>query len=138
MRAVAATQDELRWLESRTGGVLTRGARGIAARDSEGRTRGVVAYDNWTDSAAQCHWALDTPVALRALLPAIFSYPFEASGKLLLLGVVPELNYPSIHLAKRLGMRETHRVRDGWAMGQDLVCLELRREDCRYINRKAA
>lgn len=139
MKATAATAEQLVWLERRTGCVLTRNATGIAAVDKQGRTRGVVAYDNPTANAAQAHWALDAPIALRCLLPAVFAYPFQECGKGLLLAFIPASNRASLWTAKRLGMRETHRVRDGWATGEDLVELELRREDCRHLSpRKAA
>lgn len=133
----AASPESLRWIEARTGCVLTREARGIEAIDSRGVVRGQVAYDNWTENAVQAHMAVDTPVAWRALVKPAFEYPFTQSGKSVIMGVIPAGNARSVHLAKRLGLRETYRVRDGWANGEDLVVLEMRRDECRWLQEAA-
>lgn len=133
----AASPESLRWIEARTGCVLTRNAKGIEAVDAKGNVRGQVAYDCWTDNAVQAHMAVDTPVAWRSLVRPAFEYPFSQAGKSVILGIIPAGNARSIHLARRLGLRETHRVRDGWARGEDLVVLEMRREECRWLKEAA-
>jgi hypothetical protein len=137
VNAQAASPAQLRWLEARAGCLLTPGARGVAAVDDKGHTRGVVAYDCWTESAAQAHMAVDTPMAWRALLPHVFTYPFLSAGKRLLLGIIPASNRRSVAMTKRLGFSEAYRVRDGWAAGDDLVVFEMRREECRYLESEA-
>src|SRR5512140_1761639 len=109
--ARASTPAELRWLEARTGAVLTGGARGIAAVDNSG-VRGVVAFDGWTPNAVQAHMAVDTPVAWRALLRPVFEYPFEECGRKLMLGIIPADNARSVRMTERLGFRLAHRVAD--------------------------
>lgn len=140
MRVQPAGADGLRWIAEKTSCVLTPSARGIEAVDEAGRIRGVVAYDGWTPNSVQCHMAVDTPVAWRVLVRPAFGYPFRQAGKSVIVGVIPAGNARSIHLAKRLGLRETYRIRDGWAPGEDLVVLEMRREECRWLSdeRKAA
>src|SRR5574343_1668250 len=133
----AASPESLRWIEARTGCVLTRAARGIEAVDSRGVVRGQVAYDNWTENAVQAHMAVDTPVAWRALVKPAFEYPFRQAGKSVIVGFIPAGNARSVHLAKRLGLRETYRVRDGWANGEDVVVLEMRRDECRWLQEAA-
>lgn len=135
--ARAATPDELRWLEERTGAVLTRGARGIAAVDESG-VRGVVAFDGWTPNAVQAHMAVDTPVAWRALLRPVFAYPFEECGRKLMLGIIPADNARSVRMTERLGFRLAYRVADGWADGVDLLCYEMRRDECRWLRKAVA
>lgn len=136
--AVAATSEALRWLEARTGAVLTSGARGVAAVDGAGRVRGVVAYDGWTPNAVQAHMAVDTPVAWRALLRPAFEYPFEQAGRKLLLGIIPADNTRSARMAESLGFALSHRVPDGWSDGVDLLVYQMRREDCRWIRKAEA
>lgn len=133
--AVAATPEALRWLEARTGAVLTGNARGVAAVGAAGRVRGVVAYDCWTPNAVQAHMAVDTPVAWRALLRPVFEYPFEQAGKKLLLGIIPADNSRSARMAESLGLKLAHRVPDGWSDGVDLLVYQMRREDCRWLRK---
>ncbi len=140
MMTMAADKLDLFWLCQMTGAVLTANARGIKAVDSRGHTRGVIAYDNWTENSCQAHMAVSTPIAWRTLLGSAFSYPFEELGRGLILAVIQSSNIKSLKVAAHMGFRMAHRVRDGWAIGEDLVMLELRREDCRWIQpqRKAA
>lgn len=133
MRVLAAASWELSWLERRAGCVLTRNARGVKAVDAYGAIRAMVAFDSWTNASAQAHMAAETPIAWRSLLRPAFSYPFIEADKRVLIAVIPAGNERSLRLAKRFGFRETHRVPDGWDTGEDLVLLEMRREDCRHI-----
>ena len=133
MRVDACTKDELGWIVAETSCALSPGATGIKATDSEGRIRGMVAYDCWTPNAVTAHMAVDTPIAWRSLIPACFEYPFIQCDRRLLLGVIPSDNTKSWGLAKHLGFTVKHAVRDGWASGVDLLLLELRREDCRFL-----
>ena len=139
MIVTAATPDEFGWIEERTGCILTRNARAIAARDSQG-IRGMVAYDAWTEAGAQAHMAVDAPIVWRSLLRPAFEYPFQQLGKNLLMGVIPAHNRKSVEMVKALGFREAHRIQGGWDAGDDLVLFELRRDECRWIQpqRRAA
>lgn len=136
MKVRAAMPEEFGWLVQRTSAGLTAGARGILTEDAAGRIRGMVVFDGWTENAAQAHIALDTPMAWRSLSGPVFEYVFEQCGKGVFLVCIPSHNARSIALTRRLGFREAHRVRDGWAPGDDLILFEMRREDWRA--RKAA
>lgn len=136
MRVTAGHREAFEWVQARTGCVLTPNARAIEARDASGRIRGVVAYDHWTVNAVQAHMAVDAPIVVRSLLPAAFEYPFLEAGKGVMIGIIPAVNLRSCTMARHLGFREAHRVRDGWAIGEDLIIHELRREECRWLQRK--
>lgn len=133
MIATATTRADLAWLVDRTQCNITSEMRGIKAVDRAGKIRGMVGYDSWTENSVQAHMAVDTPVAWRALLPAVFVYPFLECKKGVLLGVIPSHNTASWGMAKHLGFEVKYAVRDGWARGDDLLLLELRREKCRYL-----
>lgn len=135
--AIAATKEQLSWLCERTGAALTDAARGVAAVDADGVTRGVVAFDLWSHNSAHAHVALDAPVAARPLLRAAFEYAFCQADKGVLIGMVSADNERALKLDQSLGFREVARVRDGRAVGVDLVILELRREDCRFLKEDA-
>lgn len=129
MRVTAASKTDLAWLEAKTSATLTRHARGVCARDEQGRPRGVVAYDLWTPESAHVHMALEAPIVARRLLGPALSYPFREVGLSRLLGLVPAENRRSLRVARHAGFREVHRIRDGWRMGVDLVLLELTRTE---------
>lgn len=124
----AALPSELPWLQERVGCDLTPKAKGIVLLDARG-IRGMVAYDNWTHNAVQLHLAVESPVAFRHLLGPMFEYPFVQGGFGLLWSHIVAHNQKSRRIAKSIGFRETHRLRDGWKAGVDLVCVEIRREE---------
>lgn len=127
------------WLVERTGCAPTDDFRAIEAVDSTGRIRGMVGFDLWTKNSCQAHMATDTPMAWRHLARAAAEYVFGRAGMGMVLGMVSGRNEMSLRTAKRLGFREAHVIREGCASGVDLVLLELRREDCRWLDeRKAA
>ena len=132
----AAEPTDFAWIVERTHCAVTDGFRAIKAVDSSGRIVGMVAYDLWTPASCFCHMAVDHPIAWRSLLRPAFAYPFLEAGKSVILAVIPAGNARSVHLATRLGLKETHRVRDGWAPGEDLIMLEMRREECPWIEQK--
>lgn len=135
MRVEAAELRDLEWLVERTKCAVTRGMRAIKAVDASGRIRGMVGYDGWTENAVTAHMAVDTAIAWRALIPACFEYPFLECGREVMLGIIPADNVKSWGMASSLGFRIVHRVRDGWAKGVELLLLELRRDDCRFLRR---
>lgn len=122
-----ATPADLRWLSHFADCRLTPGARGIAAADSTGRPRGVVAFDNFRDGECQAHQAL-VPSAGRALLGASFVYPFEVLRLKRLVGVVHSSNAKALRLNKRLGFREVGRDAE-W------VRFEMTRGECRWLRK---
>jgi RimJ/RimL family protein N-acetyltransferase len=124
------------WLTERTGHAPGPGFRALVALDTAGVIRGGVGFDGWTPGSVHLHVVLDTPVAGRALLRSAFAEAFSG-GRLLVRGEVRASNARSLTLARRLGFRETHRVRDGWAAGEDMVLFEMRREECRWLKEQA-
>lgn len=124
------------WLQKKTGCALTTDFNAIAAVDANGHVRGMVGYCNWTKTAVQMHMAVETPIAWRALLRPGLEYPFVQEGRDVALGIIPAGNSASVWFAEHVGFQEVHRVRDGWSRGEDLVMLELRKHDCRWLKKK--
>ena len=129
----AAPKEHFGWICERAGVQLTPRARAIEAVDASGRVRGMVAYDNFTENACEAHMAVASPIIWRSLLKPVFSYPFRELGLGLLLGIVPAHNPKSLAMVKALGFRETYRIRDGYAEGDDLVIHEMRPDECRWL-----
>ena len=127
------------WLIQRTGAQITENFKAIAAIDANDIIRGVVGYDNWTPNSVQCHMAVDTPAAWKALVydndaPA-FRYPFEECGRGIIIAVVHESNAASSKLVSHFGFTETHRILDGVKPGEALILYEMRKADCRWLSR---
>jgi RimJ/RimL family protein N-acetyltransferase len=132
MRVRASTPDEARWLTERTGYQPGGDFRGIVA-ESGGAIRGLVGFDRWTPNAVSMHVAVDSPAGCRGLLRAAFGYAFLETGRTLVRGEVRASNVRALALDKHLGFREVYRVEGGWAPGEDLILLEMRRDECRWI-----
>lgn len=115
---------------------LSTFARGIAALDSTtGQLRGLVAFDEWTPNS--CHIHIDMEFPIRGLLLPAFQYPFITLGLGVILGTTPGFHSRALRLAKALGFRRTHETADGWAPGIPLVHWEMRRNECRWLDRRA-
>ncbi|HET9554347.1 MAG TPA: hypothetical protein VFP50_15400 [Anaeromyxobacteraceae bacterium] len=125
------------WLTERVGLTPTANARAIAAVDASGRVRGMVLYDGWTENSVEAHMAVDTPSAWRALLRPAFAYPFIQCQRGVIVGRIRESNTTSLRMATRLGFEVLARVRDGARVGEDLVLVQMRREDCPWLEPSA-
>jgi hypothetical protein len=130
------TKEDIAWIEDRVG-VLVRSATSIAAVRPDGRIAGVVAYDSWTPGSVRVHIALDSPMAWRALNKAVWNYAFEQEGVSTVTAIIPSHRCEAVRMAVFLGFRSTHRVRDGFSPGSDLVHFEMRRSECRFLQPQA-
>ena len=138
MIAVGCHDHEFQWLVERAGCDITTGFKAIKVVDEKGKIHGMVGYGNWTANAVVLTIALDNPAALREVLKWGFRYPFEQCGRGIALAMVRGKNKRSLSLCNKVGFREVYRVKDGIEVGEDMVMFQMRREDCRYIARKAA
>lgn len=121
-------------MTERSGYTPGAGFRAIHVEDDYGRVRGMVGFDGWTPSAVWLHVAVDKPGACRGLLWAAFDYAFRQCGKQLALANIPACNADALALAERLGFSEVARLQGAWDGTVDLVLLQMRREDCRWLS----
>jgi RimJ/RimL family protein N-acetyltransferase len=128
-----ATRDHYAWIAQKAN--LTSGPefRAIEAVDDAGRIHGMVGYDGWTPNAVTMHIALENPAALRSLIRPAFRIPFLSLGRGVAMASVLGNNARSLALVRSVGFREACRVRDGFAVGVDLVIFEMQRADCRWL-----
>jgi hypothetical protein len=134
---VKADPADFAWLESRASCVVSGSFKAIKAVDASGRIHGMVGYDAWTPNSVTMSIALDNPACFRHLLNPMFEYPFLAAGRSIALVYVASTNARSLKLCGRVGFQEIARVRDGWERGADVLLLELRKEDCRYLRHRS-
>lgn len=133
MRVLPAHPSDYEWIAKRAELCIGPQFRAIKAVDASGRIHGMVGYDGWTGNAVSMHVAVEHPMALRSLIGPGFRIPFLEFGKGVALAMVLSTNARSLAMVPVLGFRETHRIRDGWAVGVDLVMFEMRREECRFV-----
>jgi len=128
----AAREEDKAWIVGRVGCLLTPLAKGIAVEDSAGDTKAVVLWDLWTETMAVAHIAVASPMALRVLCREGFPWFFR--HREIMTGQVRASNTRALELNKHLGFSEVLRLKDGFAVGDDLVLLEMRRADCRWLD----
>lgn len=130
-----AGPEGIAWIEQHAPCTLGRHAQVLEARDVAGVIVGAVALDCFTANSAQMHVAIDRPMAIRKLRPAIFAYLFgdppNGAGCSIALGTVRASNTKALIFDRKLGFKPLARIRDGWAKGEDILLLELRKEDYR-------
>jgi len=142
------------WLALRSGTELTEGFRAIEVvddnrpelcpycQDVHGRIRAMTGYSAWTPNSVTMHVAGDEDDASdraavgTALLGPSFQYPFvEQDRKLAIIGVLSS-NAKSLAMCERLGFKEFCRVPQAWDDDTDMVLFSMRREDCRWLDRR--
>lgn len=132
----AAPPEHYGWIEQKANLIISAGFRALEAVDGH-RILAMVGYDGWTPNACSMHVAIEEPIAARRLLRPAFGLVFDAPprglGKGVALGSVLSTNEKAMRLDLRLGFRQVARLKDAWATGVDLIILEMRREDCRYL-----
>lgn len=141
MKIVPATEKHVQWITKRIHLLKVEDAKGIAAESDSGETLGVCMMDTWQEGSVQIHIAIDNPVCLRkyTFIREVFNYIFITSNRLVAVGIVNSDNVKALRFDRKLGFKEIGRIKDGHKKGVDTVLLELRREDCIWINhRKAA
>jgi L-amino acid N-acyltransferase YncA len=128
----AATPADCALLTERTGYTPAPNASGLVA-EMAGRIAGMVLFDTWTPNSAHAHVVVEAPAPCRALLRAAFAYAFSHVG--VLFGVIRHGNARSLRLAQHAGFRQLAVLQDGWAPGEPLLLLQMRRDECRFLTR---
>lgn len=154
LTVTAAVPQHYSWLATRSGSEITESFRAIQVLDEDrqehcpycGRTHGLIramtGYSAWTPNSVTLHVAgdevdrNDRKEVGAVLLGPSFQYPFVQQGrKTALIGVLAN-NALSLKMCERLGFTEFARVPQGWDDDTDLILFSLRREDCRWLDRR--
>jgi len=111
--------------------------KAIKLVDEADEIQAMAGYDFWTPNAVQMHIWIKHPEAYlsKEFIQEGFGYPFN-SGRNLVIGVTPGDNTRALEFNRKIGFRETYRVKDGWSAGTDMVIQEMRRDECRWIPRR--
>jgi hypothetical protein len=133
----AGTPDEIAYVCDKIEFVKYDRSNAIVIENEVGGVGAMAIYDRWTNTAVEMHAYSASPkyVLHPAFCKAMFEYPFIQQNKMLAFAVTPCDNVASIALARFLGFREVYRIRDGWDSGTDMVIQEIRRENCRFLEK---
>jgi hypothetical protein len=131
-----ATPDHYWWLVERVGYAPTTGLRCLEAMDDSGRIAGMVGFDNWMPNSVEMHFAIAKPMALRRLIKPAFRAAFEAADREYVIGLTPSSRARILSWRARFGFKELHRLKDGFAVGDDLVYSALHRDDCPFLKER--
>lgn len=132
----ALTKDDWPWVQAKVGTAWAADTRGIVA-ERDGKPQAVVVFSNWTYTGVVAHIAIDNPMAIRrGLLNELFRYAFQTCDREYIMGFTPSNNTKAVKLNKKLGFKVVHVIEDGYAPGVDFLQFELRKADCKYLEKE--
>lgn len=115
--------------------LLVEDSKGIVAKNENMEIQAMAIFDTWTHNSVQVHMIIENPMVLRhGFLTEIADYVFYTCERGILYGLVPSNNEKALKLDKHIGFSEICRLKDAVMKGIDMVILELRKEDCRWLS----
>lgn len=123
MRFRAVAWGDFEWFSEKVEIYPTSQFSGILAEDEEGNRLGMIGLDYWTPRSVQAHVRIDDVICLAPLWREVVGY-LQKHGRRLVIGVTPSNNELSLRLQKALRFEETHRLKDAWDDGVDIVITE--------------
>jgi RimJ/RimL family protein N-acetyltransferase len=94
---------------------------------------GVVAFNGFWGHVCSIHTAGEGNWISRTLIWRTFDYPFRQLDMRALMAPVAASNVRSYNFIKRMGFKEIHRITDGWDAGDDLIVLQMLRDECPWL-----
>jgi len=135
--AVLDVAKDWAWVSKRLKCHLVEDSGGIIAFNSHDEPVAACVADSFTATACCVHIVVDNPLVIRrGFLQAVARALFIVMRRHVLIGLTPGDNEKALSFNRRIGWREIYRVRDGHALGVDLVVQEMRREDCRWLTKE--
>lgn len=105
----------------------------IGRLNSEGRLIGVVAFNGFCGNVCQVHLAGDGNWVSREFIKAVFNYVFNQLNLVAIVAPIAANNLRALKFDLHFGMKEVHRVKDGWEAGVDLIILQMLKSECKYL-----
>jgi hypothetical protein len=127
--------DDWRWCNQQVGVNQTADTTGILAVNTDtGERYGACIMDNWTNNSVQCHFMLTRPMVLRhKLLECCFNYMFIERGVARAYGLVPADNAKAVKINTHMGFTLKSVLEEAYDVGVDYLVMEMKRENCTYI-----
>jgi hypothetical protein len=129
------------WVNQQVGIMRCEDTGGIMAIDTlTNSTVGACIMDNWTGNSVQCHFMISSPMVLKhQFLEDCFDFMFNTGNVSRVYGLVPANNLKALKLNKHMGFTVKAVMEEAFEVGVDYVLMELKRENCRFLDiRRAA
>jgi|TARA_R110002020_G_C16022634_1_gene752099 L-amino acid N-acyltransferase YncA len=97
----------------------------------------VVGYNTWIGRTVQMHVVSSGESNPKTLAFAAYDYPFNQCGVDIIFGVINSLNKRSITLAEKAGFNEKMRWDKMHDNGGDIVLMEMKKTNCKWIKHEA-
>jgi len=138
VRIIPATERHFQWISEKLDNLHTGDEKGIVAESDNGEILGVAVLNTWVGSSVQVHLAIATPMCFRRhiFIKEVFNYIYNTAGRLAAIAMVGSNNKKAMKLNKHIGFTEVGRIRDGVRSGEDIMILEMHRDDCAWIKFK--
>jgi hypothetical protein len=108
--------------------------RGMKGVNGHGEIVCMAGFDQWTPNSCMTHLWIRRPGDLtRKFIVEVFRYLFLTCNLGVIYGLTPKSNAAALGFNEKLGWDAVLTVKDGYAVGVDLVLQVMRREDCRWI-----
>lgn len=123
------------WCQKQVGILRCEDTTGIMAIDLDtNETVGACIMDNWTQNSVQCHFMIMDALVLRhQFLECCFDFMFNRSGVIRVYGLVPANNEKAVKLNTHMGFTIKAQLEEAFAVGCDYLLMELKRENCSFI-----
>ena len=128
------------WVNEQVGIVRCEDTTGIMAIDLDTNTTiGACIMDNWTQNSVQCHFMITNPLVLRhQFLECCYDFMFNSGNIARIYGLVPANNDKAVKLNTHMGFTIKARLEEAFEVGVDYLLMELKRENCKFIEQKKA
>ncbi len=128
-----STQAELQWFCAGLQYSPHTDIKGLTGLDRTGTVVAIVGFDGWTHGAVCLHSWISSGALTKEFCREVARYP-ASSGRKVLIGNTPASNAVALRFNKHYGFKETHRIKDGYASGVDLIVQELRLDNtCKWL-----
>lgn len=123
------------WVQINLPIAWTSDTKGIVAENEEGERLGAAICDQWTWTSVTVHQIILAPMILRhGFFEEVAEYVYVHADRAIMYGLVPSDNKRALKLNKNIGFTEVARLKDAVNFGIDMVILELRKNDCRFLS----
>jgi hypothetical protein len=130
------TKADWEWIKSRAKILLVEDTSGLVV-ENNGVIQAIAVFDSFTRNACNVHVAIENPRVIKhGFLNEIGRHLFHVCGRSRIFGLVPSNNAKALKLNKHIGMQEVSCVPNALAEGVDYIIMEMKKEDCRWIEQK--
>lgn len=127
-------QRDWHWIAPRLRLKTTEDTKGIVSVNDKGEYDAVCVLNSWSPNSVQAHICIENPFVIRqGFLHEIADFVFNTCERGIMLGPVPGDNEEALKFDKHIGFEEVYRIKDGFDHGVDYVLMEMRRENCRWL-----